>query len=379
MSQPQLVPYYRDTLADPSLIAQLAGMRQRDAIPHALLFCGQDGGEALPLAMAFARHILCEEDEVDGCGRCDSCRQMDFLEHPDFYACYPVIKTDSREVTSGDLLGDFRSLLESKSRFSIDDWWQMLKAGNKQSHIFVAEADHLIHMTSLRSFKSPRQVILIWQAEGMREDTANKLLKLLEEPPKGVIFLAVSHDPSHLLPTILSRFQRVDVPPIEEERLVEYLISHEGADPDSAREAGHLARGNLLRAQSLLAGKTQDSHTEMALELMETAMKRTPKVYRAFADKAAEQSRPDVLALLDALDTVLRETIALSYGDETIVYTRQSIRDRIRRIAETIPLQAYPVIMEDVSRARQELRQNASIKIVFFDLLVTMAMLIPRR
>lgn len=373
-----LIPYYRDTLADPELIEQLSGMRRRGAIPHALLLCGEDGGEALPLAMAFARHILCEEPDDEACGHCISCRQMDLWEHPDFYLTYPVIKADSKEVVAEDLRGDFSQLLESRERFSAEEWRALLDGGNKQPHIFVAEADHLIHITSLSSFRSPHQVVLIWQPETMREDTANKLLKLLEEPPKGVIFLAVSHDPARLLPTILSRFQRVDVPPIDEERLVDYLVAREGADPDRAAEAGHLARGNFLRARRLLGGQAQEQMTDMALLFMETAMQRTPKAYRNFANKAAELSRPEVLSLVDAVDGILRETIAVTYGDEEIIYTRASIRDRIRRVAGAIPLDSYPALMEDLSDARQELMQNASVKIVFFDLLVTMAMLIPK-
>lgn len=374
-----LIPSYRETLADPELIEQLSDMRQRDAIPHALLFCGEDGGEAMPLAMAFARHILCEEPGAEPCGHCPSCRQMDLWEHPDFYLSYPVIKIDSKEVISEDVKGDFRELLSQGERFSTEEWRTLLKGGNKQPHLFVAEADHLIHITSLSSFRSPHQVILIWQPETMREDTANKLLKLLEEPPKGVIFLGVSHDPSRLLPTIISRFQRVDVPPIDEERLVDYLVSKEGADPDQAAEAGHLARGNLLRARRLLADEAQERMTDMALLFMETAMKRTPKAYREFANKAAELSRPEVLSLVDSVDGILRETIAVSYGDEEIIYTRRSIRDRIRRVAAAIPLASYPDLMSDLSDARLELMQNASVKIVFFDLLVTMAMMIPRQ
>lgn len=376
MTQP-LVPYYRDTLADHALVAQLSEMRLRESVPHALLLAGRDGGEVLPLAMAFARHLLCEEPGEDSCGRCTSCRQMDLLEHPDFYLCYPVVKTDSHEVISGDLLGDFTRLLAEEKRFTADDWRVRLRGGNRQPAIFVAEADHLIHITSLSSFRSPHQVILIWQPEAMREDTANKLLKLLEEPPKGVVFIGVSHDPERLLPTIASRFQRIDVPPVEEERLVDYLVREEGVAPEAAAEAGHLAQGNLLRARRLLAGEAQDRNTDLAIGLMETAMARDPRAYRTFADKMARQSRPEVLALVESLDTVLRETVAISYGDETIIYTRQAIRDRLRRIASALPLEIYPTLMDEVAAAYRELRQNASVKIVFFDLLVTIAMLIP--
>ena len=374
-----LLPDYAATLADPSLIDQLSSIRLRDAIPHALLFCGDEGGEALPLALAFARHILCEQPGADACGQCESCRQMDLWEHPGLYLCYPVIKGDSREVISEDLREDFTTLLREQRRFGPEDWRTLLKGGNKQPHIFVSEADHLIHITSLRSFKSTHQVVLIWQPETMREDTANKLLKLLEEPPVGVIFLAVSHDPSRLLETILSRFQRIDVPPIEETHLVDYLVSECGAPPEQAYEAGHLARGNLLRAMRLLEGKAQDKAIDLALGLMETAMKRTPKAYREFADQAATLSRPEVISLIDATDRILREMLALSYGTEEIVYTRLAIRDRIRSVATAVPLSSYPPLMEDLSAARRELMQNASIKIVFFDLLVTMAMLIPKR
>lgn len=169
------------------------------------------------------------------------------------------------------------------------------------------------------------------------------------------------------------------MPPIEEDRLIDYLVSNSSATPDQAYEAGHLARGNLLRAMRLLEGKAQEHATDLALSLMETAMQRTPKAYREFANQAATLSRPEVISLIDATDRMLREMLALSYGTDDIIYTRLSIRDRIRRVSEAVPLSSYPGLMDDLSAARMELMQNASIKIVFFDLLVTMAMLIPKK
>lgn len=369
------VPYYSDLLGQEELVTLLSQLVEQQRVPHALLLSGEDGGEAFSLALALARHLLCTDSTPDGaCGVCHSCRQLDRLEHPDLELVFPIIKEGTKESTSVDFLADFRDMVLSEVRFTEEEWRTRQDAKNKQLQILVAEAERLIHSTSLRSFSSRYQIILVWLPELMRVETANKLLKLIEEPPEGVIFLMVSHQPDLLLPTIISRLQKVIVPAIPEEVLVHHLIHVRGTDEQLARKAGHLAQGNLYKAMKMLKGEDENSLFSEALDFLALPLLRNPKQFREYSEGLSTWSRPDLIALLEKVSEVLREVLALRYGGDDVVYLADSFREKAEKIANTLAAERYPRVLDEMIAARQELRQNANVKIVLFDLLLTLAM-----
>lgn len=354
----------------------------RGVLPHALLFTGKAGGEAFPLALSLARDILCQNrGESGGCGSCTSCLQLDNLMHPDLYFLYPVVKEGDKHTTSGSVFTSFRKLMEQEIRFTEEEWKGMLKTGNKQMSILVADAEELIQYTALKSFQSPHQVILIWMPERMRTETANKLLKLFEEPPQGVIFLAVSHDPGALLATIVSRFQRVNVPPIEEPILVGALRERYGFSESEALEWGRLSQGNLysaLQKRKSAEGATEETMLDKAFELLETARRRDPRLYLSLADTIAKMNRSQVLDLIDALMEVLRELNTLRYSATDASYLSSKHRPTAEELVRQLSPNAYTEWLQDLVLARKEIQQNASIKILFFDLIIHIARLFKR-
>ncbi|MDO5036415.1 MAG: hypothetical protein Q4D93_05595 [Porphyromonas sp.] len=370
------VPYYSDLHSQDALVEQLNGFIARGRVPHALLFTGEDGGEAMPLAIAFSRHLLCT-DPVEGgpCGKCLSCRQMDQLEHPDLYPIFPIIKEGAKESVSADFMTDFREMVLSEKRFSEESWRERQSAGNKQLQILVSEAEQILHHTSLKSFSSRYQVILVWMPEKMRVETANKLLKILEEPPQGVVFLFVSHEPDQLLSTITSRLQRVMVPSITEPDLISYLTEEEGIDRDLAKEIGHLAQGNLYRALRMIddkEGKTTSLFGE-TLELLALPISRDPQRMLAKSEELSQLSRPEILALIEKSPEVLRETLALRYGGKEVVYIPAKYMSQAESVSKMLSPERYPTILDDLQKAKLELRQNANVKLVFFDLFLNLA------
>lgn len=372
-----LVPYFHQLLGQEELVNRFSSLVKEDRLPHAILLAGEDGGEAMPLALAMSRQILCEELSEEGqpCGHCPSCRMMDKLEHPDLTLSYPVVRIDEK-TTSQDYFKSFQELLSKHTRFTESEWRDMQDAKNKQLQIMVAEAERLIKATSLRSFKSRHQVVLMWMPEMLRVETANKLLKLLEEPPVGVIFILVSHQPSKLLPTILSRLQRFIVPAIPEPLLAHYLLKECQLPETKALEYAHLAQGSLYRAISLSSGNSPELiQMERAVELLRLPMQRDPKLFLEQSKEIAALNRPEVVSLLETIPMVLREVLALSYGDEIVVYLPEKLKEGCREVAQFLDAQNIPSLMEDVNAAINEVRQNANVRIVFFDLLLNTAML----
>ena len=380
----QPVPFFSGVLGQEALARSLREMAVRGTLPHALLFAGKPGGEAFPLALALARRMLCTSPtpEGDACGVCPSCRRCDTLENPDLTLLFPVVKEgDGKEVVSAMLMPRFRKLLESYPRFTDSEWRDGLKSGNKQLAIMVAEADKLGEDTALKSFTSPRQIFVIWKPEAMRSDAANKLLKLLEEPPEGIYFFGVSDDPNALLPTIRSRFQKVNVLPVEEAELREALERDYGVGEEKAREAAHLSEGNLYRALKLSGyfgeEEAKDRLMEEALEVFECAMRRDPKGYLAKAEALSSEDRTYVVAVTEKLFEVMRELGALKAleednpgEDEDFVYLTGELRKRAVPVARQLPYGAFEPLMQTIDDAVKELRQNANVKIVYFDLMI---------
>lgn len=376
-----LVPYPHQLLGQEELVAHFSSLKNEGRLPHALLLTGEDGGEALPLAMVLARQILCEHPDQNGlpCGVCSDCRMIDGLEHPDLTFVYPVVKLDD-QTTSPDYLKQFRALLASHERFSESEWRDEQAAKNKQLQIMVAEAERLIKFTSLRSFKSRHQVIIVWLPELMGIATANKLLKLLEEPPAGVIFIMVSHDPQKLLPTILSRLQRVPVPSIPENILSKYMMDTHGVPSEEAKTYAHLSQGNLYRALDYAKGNTGDlARKEEAIRFLLLPFKRDPRLFLEESRAISKLNRPDVLALLETIPLVLREALALHYGSENEVYLPQGLKQSCRAISDILSPDGYVILMDELVAAQNEIRQNANVRMVFFDLFLKIAMLYNKR
>lgn len=371
---PRKAPSYQQLYGQEELVTKLSALVEEGRLPHALLFTGEPGGEALHLALAVARHILCQgEKGTRPCGSCTSCKKVDILQHPDLYLSFPIVKEGNREVTSQDFLPQFRQLLlEQDERVTEEEWRAMLNAKNKQLQIYVSEAEYLLHVTSLRSFGSNNQVVLMWLPEAMRVETANKLLKVIEEPPAGVIFLLVSHQPDKLLPTIISRLQRVVVPAIPEPTLLQYLQEHNLTAPP---EVPHLAQGNLYKLLRLLNSPEEqaDSIHSQTLQLLLLPLRRSPKLFKERADALAQLNRPDVIAILEEAPLILREALALRYGAPEVVYVPQQEQPHVARIAEHLALAQYPHLLDELTSAKMELRQNANIRMVCFDLLMKLA------
>ena len=379
-----LVPSFRDIYGGEALIERLTALIEAGKVPHALLLSGKAGSEALPLALATAKRILCQSPGPDGdsCGHCLSCRQAATLDNPNLALIFPIAKEgDGKEVISAMQMPLFRDMMRKYPRFTSHEWKELQNSGNKQLSIMVAEAENLIARTSLKSFDSSNQVIVVWLPETMRSDAANKLLKLFEEPPEGIQFILVSNSPESLLPTILSRFQKVRVPPIPEQTLLEALTRDFGISPKEASEAAHLSRGNLyvaLRMCGALGEKAQEDRVfEEAVSVFECAASRNPKAFLTKAEALSKESRPFVLEVTERILEVMREAGAISRerseespAGSSFVYTPDAYKGRIARIGAVLPFSAFPSLMQEIGTALNELRQNANIKILYFDLII---------
>lgn len=198
---------------------------QAGRVPHALLLSGPSGCGKLALAVSYAQYLLCHRPGAhDACGECPSCRTFTHFVHPDLHFVFPIIKYKTAESSVCDVYIDaWRKRLQTGLYFDLNDWLGDMKAENQQALIYAAEAAQIQRKLALKSTLGGRKAMIVWMPEKMNAECANKLLKLIEEPPEQTNFLLVSDEPEKILPTILSRTQQIEIKGIDHESLVEAL------------------------------------------------------------------------------------------------------------------------------------------------------------
>lgn len=219
-------------------------------VAHAQLFAGPDGGAALPLALAYATRLNCETPAEDGdsCGRCPACSKMDKLVHPDLHFVLPLLESKLDDEERNERLTRFRAFFLAEPFGSYRDWLDELRAENKQGTISAEAARQLPMKAAMAAYEAPQKIFVLWLPELLHPTAANALLKLLEEPPAHTIFLLVTQNPGALLPTIVSRTQRVTVRAHTEAELQEFLVSRHHLAPPAAEAAAQLAEGAIRAA-----------------------------------------------------------------------------------------------------------------------------------
>ena len=181
---------------------RLKAMVTENRIAHAIMLCDPFGAGAMPLALAFAR-LLLEKDDSDAA-------MLDKWAHPDLHFSFPIYKKKTTDhPISDDYMQEWRDQLLRNPYFDTEDWLEDIKAENQQIVIYVSESDSLQQKLQLKASRGGRRVVIIWLPERMKTEAANKLLKIIEEPPHETYFLLVTQDADNVLGTIQSRTQQL--------------------------------------------------------------------------------------------------------------------------------------------------------------------------
>lgn len=360
---------------------------QEGRVPHAMLFTGMQGVGKLQMAIAFAQYLSCPNRTAeDSCGVCPTCKQYRSLQHPDLHFAYPVIKPEgAKEVVCDDYGKEWRELLVEKPYFDLDEWYERMGAGNKQGMIYEKESSEILRKLSLKAFGNGYKVMIIWLPEKMNDVCANKLLKIIEEPPQMTLFMLVSEQPQQLLQTILSRVQQVPLNKLTEEDICSAL--REMNDELSAADAvdfAHVANGSLLAGIRLMQQNSQlKSFFEAFQKLMRNAWLVGHKQnyaslldLRAWSQDMASAGREKQKAFLDYCLKQIRENYITNYTSAEAIYQTASEREFSTRFAPFINSSNIEALVEQFSLAQRQIEQNGNPKMIFFDLFLQLIVLI---
>ncbi len=370
---------FSDVVAQEDIARRLCRQVADGRVPHALMLCGASGSGTLPLALAYARYLLCEHPGTDeACGVCPSCRMAARLEHPDLHFSFPIVKyKDAEHSVSDAYLTAWRRRLLESPYFDLADWLTDMEAGNQQAMIYAAESDAIQRRLSLRSSLGGRKVLILWQPEKMRTECANKLLKLIEEPPAGTVFLLVSEEPERVLPTILSRTQPIHVPPIPADRLAESLIRFHALSPELARDTARLSHGSYTAALRLLKGSQDDAlYFDLFVMLMRLSYARRIKEMKEWSEQVAALGRERQKNFLAYAQRLIRENFVANFRRPELNYQTQAEAEFSTRFARFVNERNIIPITHELSTAERDIEQNVNPKMVFFDLALKMIVLL---
>lgn len=243
---------FKQVIGQSAIKQRLIASVRDNHVSHAQLFLGPAGSGKLPLALAYAQYILCpNRTETDSCGVCPTCQKMQKLVHPDLHFVVPTAATKKiKSNPESDLfMEEWREyVVQNQGYVDTSSWYSFLDVENKQGYMSVRDAASLLRKLNMKSYEGEYKIAIIWMAEKMRVDTANKLLKLLEEPPEKTVFLLIAEDGEELLATIKSRTALVKIPAIDINEVQSALVERLGCPPQQAHDAAVISEGNWLNA-----------------------------------------------------------------------------------------------------------------------------------
>lgn len=313
--------YFREIPGQDELKSRLIRSVKDERISHALLMHGPEGCGKLALAISFARYLSCtNRQETDACGVCPSCKKYNKLAHPDLHFSFPTSAAD-KDPGVDDLLETWRSALLENPFMNQYNWYEKIGLENKQGIIGTKQSSAIIRKLGMKAFESDYKVLIMWLPERMNAFSANKLLKLIEEPPRQTVFILVSESPDDILPTIRSRTQILRIPKIKSEDVKAALRQKTGASDEIIENAVRLSNGNFnLAVTSIQADEQNKTNFERFVNLMRLAYKKEVVNIIEWVDEMAGLSREkQKLFLLNAL-RLIRENFMINLGKSEVTH-----------------------------------------------------------
>ncbi|MEI6753838.1 MAG: DNA polymerase III subunit [Paludibacter sp.] len=361
-------------------------------IPHAQLLRGAEGIGKLPLAIAYAQYICCEKRTIsDSCGVCPSCMKFAKLAHPDLHFVFPIIKpTGKQSVVCDDFISEFRSMVINNSYFGINEWYAKISDDAKQGLIYSSESEEILRKLSLKTYESEYKIMIIWLPEKMHETCANKLLKILEEPPEKTVFLLVSNEPDQIIGTILSRTQHVHIPRLDETDIVQALLSNNEyeIEQDDAVYAAHIANGSYLNALSVLSETDENKQNfdrfvmimRLAWQVGNKKDHASLKTLRKWSEDMASSAigRERQKNFLSYAQRMTRENFIRNVQQQELNYMTTPEAEFSTRFSPFINERNVEDLMSEFALAERQIEQNVNAKMIFFDLVLKVIMLLKR-
>ena len=380
---------FSDIVGQNHLKNHLVNSVQKGRIPHAQLFIGPEGSGTLSTALAYAQYIICNNKGSENEGGSAACNlKFDHLQHPDLHFVYPVATTDSikSNPVSDDFLSTWIDFLKETPYGSVNDWYEAIGIQKKQGNISVHEAANILKKLILKPFEGGYKVMIIWMAEKMNTEAANKLLKLLEEPTDKTVFILIAEDEKAILQTILSRCQILHFNALNEQEIVQGLIEKENCDEVDAYSIAKQAQGNYNKALKLRYNITNEYPFDEWFVTWVRAAFRANKNARVvsdlikWSDEIAVIGREKQKLFLNHCMELFRQALLLNYSTAELVYMEPKVENfKLKNFAPFVNEHNILEIYQEIEDATYHIERNGNAKMIFTDLSIKLTRLIHKK
>ncbi|MBT69619.1 MAG: DNA polymerase III subunit delta' [Acidimicrobiaceae bacterium] len=368
------------------LLQHLEGLAKNNRIANTYMLVGSEGVGKLSIALAFIKIVLSSSLGKDSEAVRAAELKVDSLSHPDLHFSFPVNTNDKikKDPVSKDFLSLWREMLFDSPYFSLHDWYKKIRIGNKQGVISAKEAEKISKTMSLKSYEGGYKFMVIWMAEKMNPSASNKLLKLLEEPPKSTVFLLLSENPAGILETIRSRCQKIEIPPIASNDIAFGLGVRYKTKSSTAEKIGIKSKGNyraacqLAENQEVAEESSADFIRWVRLAFRVKTSKEALGEIISFSENMAKKSREDQKAFLKSSLSVFRKGLLYNYAVE-----RNSAGFdngfKLEKFAPFVHENNVVEIYDEVQSAHDNIERNGNSKIVFLDASIKLTRLLHKK
>tara|TARA_R110002073_G_scaffold56835_16_gene144565 strand:+ start:13069 stop:14223 length:1155 start_codon:yes stop_codon:yes gene_type:complete len=358
-------------------------------VPHAQLFVGREGTGALPMAIAYAQYVLCHNTGGENTSGNDACNlKFNNLSHPDLHFAFPVAANDTvkKHPVSKLFLEDWRKLINEQPYCNLFDWYKQLGIDNKQGQIGVDEAHDIVKSLTLKSYEGGYKVMLIWMAEKMNIACANKLLKLIEEPPSKTVFVLIAEDEEQIISTIKSRCQILHFPPLAESDIKIALIEKYNIDETVAIKIAHQANGNFNKACDLMYHDSEDIQFEKWFILwIRSAFKAKGNKtaihdLMSWSEEIAKTGRETQKQFLHFCLDFFRQALLYNYQAKDLVFIEPNSEDfKLENFAPFVHGNNIMDINNELQDAIYHIERNGNSKIILTDLSIKLTRLLHKK
>jgi DNA polymerase-3 subunit delta' len=372
---------FSEVTGQEKIIERLRQAVTSQRVSHALMLAGPEGNGKLALALAFAQFVSCEKRSGDdSCGICPSCSKYEKLIHPDLHFVYPVFKkSKTTDPVSEHFLPEWRTMVHKTPWFSLSQWLSHIGVENEQGLIYASEAAEIIKKMNLKSYESDYKIMIIWLPEKMHNVTANKLLKMIEEPPEKTIFLLVSEEPDLILPTIMSRCQFIRVPAIEREALSRALSAKYDLPAMKADAIARSSRGNFVKAMNLVEqDEERVKNLSRFIALMRLAYKRDVVALSDWVEEVAGAGREAQKRFLNFSLLQIRENLVMNITEAMpdVLNMAPDEAEFAAKFSNFITPANAPDIAGELTAPHYHISSNGNARIILFDLALKLVRLL---
>ncbi|MFD0964639.1 DNA polymerase III subunit [Pseudofulvibacter geojedonensis] len=373
---------FEEIIGQQHLISHLKTSADNGRIPHAQLFVGPEGSGTLATAIAYARYLLCGLDN-------EACHlKFDHLSHPDLHFAFPVATNDKvkKHPVSNLFLDDWRTFIKEQPYGNLFDWYKLLGVENKQGQIGVDEAQDIVKKLSLKSYEGGYKIMLIWMADKLNNSSANKLLKLIEEPPEKTVFLLITENEELIINTIRSRCQVLHFPALQESAIQKALQEQHQLTETEAIKIAQQANGNYNKAIDFI---NQDSEDLIFEEWFITWVR---AAFRAKGNKTvindligwsetiAKTGRETQKQFLHYCINFFRQALLQNYTATNLVYLEpQTNNFSLQKFAPFVHGNNILAINEALNNAIYHIERNGNAKIILTDLSIQLTRLLHKK